>query len=158
MKIKHAFRLKLFWWVGLILPWLMVSCGPSSKKPSAEVTSLGKVEVTARLSEILGKFPPNNLYDYAYVMKYRVLKTHRGMVEGEDIYVGHYNPLKPRARAADKFSGKIGGNVDQFQVGQVHRMALDFPLDGCYMGGIIDKHIMEPGTRYWAMWTERARE
>ena len=57
-------------------------------------------------------------------MKYHVLKVHRGTVEGENIFVGHYNPLKPRAAAQDKFSGKVGGNVEQFQVGDVHRMAL----------------------------------
>ena len=142
----------------LLLPWLAVSCGPSGGAPSAEVTSLGKTEVTARLLEILGTFPPNDLYDYAYVMKYRVIKSHRGQVEGQDIYVAHYNPLKPRAGAADKFSGKLGGNVARFQVGDVHRMALEYPLDEFYMGGIIDKHLKESGTRYWALWTERARE
>lgn len=142
----------------LLLPWLAVSCGPSGHAPSAAVTTMGKVEVTARLLEIPGTFPPNDLYDYAYVMKYRVIRVHRGPVEGQDLYVGHYNPLKPRAGAADKFSGKLGGNVDHFQVGDVHRMALAFPLDQFYMGGIIDKHIKESGVRYWALWTERARE
>jgi hypothetical protein len=27
-----------------------------------------------------------------------------------------------------------------------------------FMGGIIDKHITEKGTRYRAIWTDRARE
>jgi hypothetical protein len=142
----------------LLLPWLVLSCGKPMGGPSAEVTALGKVEVTARLSEILGTFPPNDLYDYAYVMKYRVIKVHRGQVEGQDIFVGHFNPLKPRAGAADKFTGKIGGNVDRFRVGDVHRMAMDFPLDQVYIGGVIDKYIKDPGTRYWSIWTERSRE
>ena len=51
-----------------------------------------------------------------------------------------------------------GGDVTTFQVGDVHRMALDGPLDQQFMGGIIDKHIKEKGTRYWAIWTERGRE
>jgi hypothetical protein len=134
----------------------MVSCGKSALSP--ELATLGDTEVTAKLTSIGGDFPPNKLYDYMYVMKYHVLKVHRGKVEGEDIFVGHYNPLKPRAAAEDKYSGKVGGNVDRFQVGDVHRMALEAPLDELFMGGIIDKHIKEKGTRYRAIWTDRASE
>ena len=114
--------------------------------------------VTAKLTTIGGEFPPNKLYDYVFVMKCHVLKVHRGTIEGTDIFVGHYNPLKPRATAQDKFSGKVGGDVERFQVGDVHRMALEAPLDQIFMGGIIDKHITEKGTRYRAIWTDRARE
>jgi hypothetical protein len=137
---------------------LLSACGPGVRKPSQEVTTLGEVEVTAKVAEIRSEFPPNNLYDYVYVMKYHVLKVHRGKVDGEEILVGHYNPLKPRARAEDKFSGKVGGNVVRFAVGDVHRLALEAPLDQHYMGGIIDKHIQEKGVRYWAVWTDRASE
>ena len=126
--------------------------------PSPELAANGDTEVTAKLTAIGGDFPPNKLYDYMYVMKYHVLKVHRGKVEGEEIFVGHYNPLKPRAAAEDKYSGKVGGNVDRFQVGDVHRMALEAPLDEFFMGGIIDKHIKEKGTRYRAIWTDRASE
>lgn len=126
-----------------------------SRAPSPEVQSLGSLEVTARLSEIFGQFPPNKLYDYVYVMKYQVQEVHRGTLEAKEIFVGHYDPLKPRSKAADKFSGKIGGNVDRFQVGDVHRLALDGPLDAVYMGALIDKHLKEPGTRYYALWTDR---
>lgn len=154
MKKRAVRRLLL----GLTAALGLVSCGPNAGSPSSQVTTLGKVEVTARLSQIVGEFPPNKLYDYVYVMKYHVIQVHRGQVEGQDILVGHYNPLKPRATVADKFSGAIGGNADRFQVGDVHRMALDAPLDQLYMGGIIDKHFKEPGPRYWAIWTERAQE
>jgi len=135
----------------------LISCKKQAiAQPSKQVSTLGTVEVTAKLQEIRGDFPPNKLYDYAYVMKYKVLKTHRGSVAGDTIYVAHYNPLKPRATAADKFVKDIGGNVDRFRVGDLHRMALDAPLDQLYMGGIIDKHIQEKATRYWAIWTEKA--
>ena len=153
--MKHK---KIIYYLLVMTAWLATSCSKSDIQPSPEVTSLGKVEVTARLTEILGTFPKNDLYDYTYIMKYQVLKTHRGSVDGSNIFVGHYNPLKPRVSVTDKFSGKIGGNVDHFVAGQVHRMALDYPLDQCYMGGVIDKHIMEQGIRYWALWTDRARE
>ena len=137
---------------------LPASCGGDNHAPSPEVAALGNLVVTARLEAIGGEFPPNKLYDYAFVMKYRVLKVHRGTFSDEYIYVGHYNPLKPRAEAQDKYSGKLGGNVTRFQVGDVHRMALEGPLDQHFMGGIIDKHIKEKGPRYWAVWTERDRE
>lgn len=135
----------------------LVSCSKTSLPPSPELAANGDAEVTAKLVSIGGDFPPNRLYDYVFVMKYRVLKVHRGKVDGE-IFVGHYDPLKPRATAQDKFSGKVGGDVDHFQVGDVHRMALEAPLDECFVGGIIDKHIQEKGTRYRAIWTDRASE
>ena len=132
-----------------------VSCGKSA--PSPELAANGDTELTAKLVAIGGDFPLNKLYDYVFVMKYHVLKVHRGQVEGEEIFVGHYNPLKPRSAAEDKYSGKVGGNVDRFQVGDVHRMALETPLDELVMVGIIDKH-KEKGTRYRAIWTDRASE
>ncbi len=133
-----------------------VSCGKTA--PSPELATNGDTEVTAKLTNIGGEFPPNKLYDYMYVMKYHVLKVHRGTVQYDDIFVGHYNPLKPRSTAGDKYSGIVGGNVDRFQVGDVHHMALEAPLDELFMGGIIDKHINEKGTRYRAIWTDRASE
>jgi len=54
---------------GLAAALGLVSCGPNAGPPSSQLTTLGKVEVTARLSQILGEFPPNKLYDYVYVMK-----------------------------------------------------------------------------------------
>jgi hypothetical protein len=118
-----------------------------------ELTSLGSAEVTGELIEIPGTFPPNDLYDYTYVLKYRVLRVHRGDLSTPEIFVGHYNPLKPRATVADEQSGKIGGRVEKFRAGDIHRMALDAPLDQHWMGGIIDKYFDQKGIRYWAVWT-----
>ena len=128
-----------------------------SKPASKEVASMGSIEVTARLEEIKDKFPPNDLYDYVFIMKYRVLRVHRGNVTGDTILVGHYNPLKPRRQAQDQFSGTVGGGVVSFRAGDVHRMALQAPLDKHYMGGIIDKYFGEPGVRHWAIWTDRGQ-
>lgn len=118
-----------------------------------EVTTLGTAEVTAELVEIPQPFPPNDLYNYAYVLKYRVLKTHRGKVPDGQILVAQYNPLKARERVQDDVSGKVGGHVTAFRAGDVHRMALESPLDQFWMGGIIDAYFNEKGTRYWAIWT-----
>jgi hypothetical protein len=118
-----------------------------------EVTTLGSAEVTAQVVEIPGQFPPNDLYNYVYVLKYRVLKVHRGQIPQGEIFVGQYNPLKPRDRVQDDVSGKVGGHVNAFRAGDVHRMALALPLDQFWMGGIIDKYFNQSGSRYWAIWT-----
>lgn len=138
----------------LALVLLLASCGgQKAVEVDREVTTLGGAEVTAELVEIPGKFPPNDLYDYAYVLKYRVLKVHRGQVAQPEILVGQYNPLKPRATVQDDASGKVGGHVTAFRAGDIHRLALDAPLDQFWMGGVIDKYFNQPGVRYWAVWT-----
>ncbi len=43
-----------------------------------------------------------------------------------------------------------------FRAGDIHRMALEAPLDQQWMGGIIDKYFSQKGTRYWAIWTVKA--
>ncbi len=140
-----------------------VFCVSCARRPETgedpEVTTLGVAEVTARLVEIRGEFPENVNYDYAFVMKYEVLKTQRGDVDSEVIYVGQYNPRKPRATVADARVREIGGNLEQFRAGDVHRMALEVPIDNFFMGGIVDKYFEEKSDPiYWAIWTNRVVE
>jgi hypothetical protein len=139
----------------LALAVLVTSCErESSTGKDIQVTTLGSVEVTGRLLEIPGEFPANDLYNYAYVLKYRVLEVHRGKVDGDEIFVAHYNPLKPRSSVQDEVSGKVGGSLKTFKAGETHRMALESPLDQHWMGGIIDKYFGQTGVRYWALWTD----
>ena len=141
-------------WLGLALALLAFSCSKRGDSGvDREVTTLGAIEVTAKLIEIPGPFPPNDLYNYGYVLKYKVLAVHRGKVDGDEILVAHYNPLKPRSTAQDEFSGKVGGHLDRFRAGDVHRMALEAPLDNFWMGGVVDKYFQQKGVRYWAVWT-----
>lgn len=131
--------------------------GPSAAAgPSAEVKTLGSIEVTAQLEEIPdGAIFKRDLYDYTTILKYKVLKVHRGEVKGEEILIGHYNPFKPRSEAADRQVREIGGSVRRFEAGQVHRMALEVPLDDHFMGGVINKYFgKETGPLYWAVWTD----
>ncbi len=135
-------------------------CASCGKKPETgqdeKVSSLGSIEVTARLVEIKGDLIDDPLYDYAHVMKYEVLEVHRGDVNEPVIYVGHYNPAKPRDSVADARVGDIGGNVKKFKAGDIHRMALEVPIDDYYMGGIINKYFdSSTGPVYWAVWTNR---
>jgi hypothetical protein len=120
---------------------------------------LGTVEVTARLVEIPeGAIFQRDLYDYATILKYEIVAVQRGALEqGATIYVGHYNPWKPRAEAADKRAKIIGGTLRQFRAGQLHRMALETPMDDHFMGGIVDKYFgKHSGPAYWAVWTNAA--
>jgi hypothetical protein len=144
--------------VGALL--LLNSCGNESRPgireaQDPELATHGSIEVTALLIEIPeGAIFTRDLYDYATILKYRVLKVHRGDLDRETIYVGHYNPWKPRAEAADPRVPVLGGTLRQFQAGQTHRMALDVPIDDHFMGGIVNKYFGETtDVLYWAVWT-----
>ena len=138
---------------------LLTGCGGPAPTDGADpkVTAMGTIEVTAKLVDIPGTFPPNNIYDYAYVMKYEIVQVHRGEASGT-IFVGQYNPLKNRAEAADERSGEIGGNVTRFRTGDLHRLALDVPIDNFCMAGIVNEYAeKEPSDApiYWAIWTNQ---
>ena len=153
-----------FYWIVAVLAGtcgaLCVSCGGKADTPArSEVTTRGSIEVTAELAEIRGEFVDKANYDYAFVMKYKVLAVRRGEIDGDTIYVGHYNPLETRAGVADARVPDIGGNVKRFRQGEVHRMALERDIDEHYMGGIINRYFgEETGPIYWAVWTERAQK
>ena len=52
--------------------------------------------IQGKLTEIPGKMPPNDLYNYVYILKYKVTKVLEGKFVGKEILVGVYNPLTPR--------------------------------------------------------------
>jgi len=144
--------------------WLVTMLGagacrprPGSVLPAAtdpHLATNGTVEVTAKLVEIPeGAIFRRDLYDYATILKYRVVTVHRGAVDGDTLYVGHYNPWKPRAEAADKRVQGIGGTVRQFRAGDTHRMALEVPVEDHFMGGIVNKYFGQTtNALYWAVW------
>jgi hypothetical protein len=148
----------------LLTALALTSCHkPSGTSANAgedpQVKSLGTVEVTARLVEIPdGAIFQRDLYDYVTILKYEVVAVHRGLIEkGAAIYVGHYNPWKSRGEAADKRAKSIGGTLKGFRAGQLHRMALETPMDDHFMGGIVDKYFgKHAGPVYWAVWTNNA--
>ncbi len=120
-----------------------------------EIAKRGTIEVTARLVEVPdGAIFERELYNYATVLKYQVLEVHRGKVKGETIYVGHYNPFKPRSEAADKRVPDVGGTLKSFRAGQVHRMALEGSMLEHFTGGILNLYSEEDTDPiYWAVWT-----
>ena len=95
------------------------------------------------------------LYNYATVLKYQVLEVHRGSVKGDTIYVGHYNPFKPRSEASDRRVQGVGGNLQSFRDGQVHHMALEGSMLEHFTGGILNKYSEEDTDPiYLAVWTD----
>ena len=144
-------------WTLILMSAMLVSCGQKQAAArDSKVSSMGSIEVTAELEEIRGEFVNKANYDYAFVMKYKVLEVHRGEIEGDTIYVGHYNPEKARAEVADARVPDIGGSLKRFHAGEVHRMALEAPIDDYYMGGIINRYFEEyKGPIHWAVWTDR---
>ena len=148
----------------MALGLLCSSCGRKDEPAAAaaidpQLVSHGTIEVTAELLEIPeGAIFKRDLYDYATILKYRVVQVHRGTVEGDTIHVGHYNPWKPRSEAADQRVRTVGGNLERFEAGQRHRMALEAPIDDHFMGGIVNKYFGQTtNTLYWAVWTNEEK-
>jgi hypothetical protein len=166
MRTPNVIRVTLVALMGLGL--LAAGCAKGSDPHSAgqaiggedeKVKTLGSIEVTARLAEIPeGAIFLRDLYHYATILKYEVVTVHRGDLKpGTIIYVGHYDPWKPRNEAADKQVKDVGGNLKRFEAGRLERMALDPSLDDSYMGAIVDKYFgKRTGSAYWAVWTDSA--
>jgi hypothetical protein len=66
------------------------------------------LEVTAKLVEIPSKMPPDDLYDYAYVMRYQV---QGGPLDKQFLLIAHYKPLQPRSKIKDKMKSQVSGKV-----------------------------------------------
>ena len=146
----------------LILP-VAVACSASCNRAvqtgeDPQVTTRGSFEVTAKLVEVPeGAIFKRDLYDYATILKFEVLTTHRGETHAGTIFVGQYNPFKPRDQAADRRVKGIGGNARSFVAGRVYRLALESPMDDHFMGGIVNKYFgQDTGPLYWAVWTDAA--
>lgn len=153
-------------WITLLLfaATAGVSCStaPTERPPTSQdrmVSTRGSIEVTAQLVEIPdGAIFQRDLYNYATVLKYQVVRVHRGnIIAGSTIYVGHYNPFLPRTDASDRRVTDIGGDLIKFQAGQYHRMALESSIDDHYMGGIVNKYFGQTAEPiHWAVWTNLA--
>jgi hypothetical protein len=157
--MNHHLRTVLAGSALLALALALVSCGKPANAPNTaidpQLATNGTLEVTARLLEVPeGAIFKRDLYDYATILKYQVIKVHRGQPATNILFIGHYNPWKPRAEAADKRVKNIGGTLRQFRAGDIHRLALEAPIDDFFMGGIVNKYFGQAtGPLYWALWT-----
>ena len=106
--------------------------------------------VEGKLSEIPGKMPPNDLYNYVYVLKYKVTKVVEGKFDGKEILIGVYNPLIARGQVKDKMADKSKGDVRAFKVGDKHTLKL-VKLEGNYDGAVEDEYFDDESERYLAV-------
>lgn len=101
-----------------------------------------------------GEFPANDLYEYAYVMKYTVDTVVEGSFHDSTILVAHFDPRTPRSSIQGEQRGHVGGDVDGFHEGDRHYLVLR-PLDSAWTGAIEDDLPQDPAPRWWASWADR---
>jgi hypothetical protein len=116
----------------------------------------GNLVVEARLTEVLGTLPPNDLYNYVYIFKYKVIRVIEGKLEASEILVGHYNPLKARKDITDKMDAHVDGDVDKIQAGAKHILTLTTPISSVWNEAIEDEYFDEDSIRYFALVTNKA--
>jgi hypothetical protein len=113
--------------------------------------------ITARLIELPGTMPPNDLYNYVYMMKYRVIKVEKGSYAGQEILVGVYNPLIPRRQIADAMKKNATGDVAKFTVGDKHNLSLVTPIEKVWKDQMEDDYIDSDLPKYYAVRTDVAK-
>lgn len=108
------------------------------------------LEVTAKLVEIPSKFPPDDLYDYAYVMRYEVVG---GPKDKASIFVAHYKPRQPRSKVEGKMKAFVAGKVRSFNKGDVHKLKLSPDLKKIWKGPLVDEFAAtdKKSVRHWAL-------
>jgi hypothetical protein len=106
--------------------------------------------VTARLVEIPSSFPPDELYDYAYVMRYEVIG---GPMDKQSILVAHYKPRQPRSKIKDQMKAHVSGKLRSFKQGDVHKLQLSADLKRLWQGALVDEFAAtdRKSIRYWAL-------
>jgi hypothetical protein len=145
---------------------------PAEKKEVKQVQPAGKTSttvqpklqkaldtlvITARLIEIPGTMPPNDLYNYVYVMKYRLITVEKGAYDAQEILVGVYNPLIPRKQITDNMRKNAAGDVAKFVAGDKHRLALVTPIEKVWKDQVEDDYIDSDLPKYYAVRTDMAK-
>jgi hypothetical protein len=149
---KHAGKTKA---VGM--PKDTATAPAITKKTAAGKKAGDTLVVLARITEIPGKFAPNDLYNYVYVMKYRVLKIVKGTCKAQEILIGQYNPLIPRARIKDNMKKNVSGNAEKFEVGAKQKLTLITPIDKVWKDAVDDEYPDSDLEKYFALRTDIAQ-
>ena len=135
-------RRSFAWLAALFISWVV--------SPASADAPAGPTVVTAKLVEIPSKFPPDDLYDYAYVMRYQVVG---GASDGQSLLVAHYKPRQMRSKIKDKMKPYVGGKVRSFSVGDIHRLKLSPDLKKIWSGALVDEFSAtdRKTVRYWCL-------
>jgi hypothetical protein len=126
----------------------------SVKKDTPAKTNGDTLVVVARIVEIPGKFAPNDLYNYVYIMKYRIVKVEKGEYKEQDILVGQYNPLIPRTQIKDAMKKCVTGNVEKFEVGAKQKLTLIKPIEKVWKDAVEDEYSDSDQDKYFAIRSE----
>jgi hypothetical protein len=139
----------------LVLLAGLTPLAPASRVAAADAPPAAPISVTAKLVEIPTKLPPDELYDYAYVMRYEVAG---GPMDKQSILVAHYKPRQPRSKIADSMKAHVSGKVRSFKQGDVHKLQLSPNLKAIWKGALVDEFAAtdRKSTRYWALVTDPA--
>jgi hypothetical protein len=123
--------------------------------PSLALAEAAPVEVTAKLVEIPSKMPSDDLYDYAYVMRYQV---EGGAMDKQFILVAHYKPMQARSKIKDKMKEHVGGKLRNFVQGDLHKMKLSADLKSIWKGALVDEYSATDrvSVRYWCLQVDPA--
>src|SRR5262249_25085759 len=94
--------------------------------------------------------PPDELYDYAYVMKYQVIG---GPLDKQFLFVAHYKPRQPRPKIKDKMKEFVRGKLRSFNAGDVHVLKLTPDLKKIWPGPLTDQYaaVDRKSPRYWCL-------
>ena len=134
----------------------LVLCGagivatPGSAHADLPPAPAATLNVTAKLVEIPGKFPSDDLYDYAYVMRYEVIG---GELDKKSILVAHYKPRQPRSAIKDQMKKYVSGKVRSFHQGDVQKLQLTSELKSVWKGALVDEFAAtdHKSIRYFAL-------
>lgn len=129
---------------------MVSSASKQTKKTQDNVNENDTLVLTARLIEIPGTMPSNDLYNYVFIMKYRVLTVKKGNCSEKEIYVGHYNPLIPRRQIKGKMDSLVNGNIEKFAAGSKHQLTLVSPMEKVWKDAVEDNYIEIEQPRYFA--------
>jgi len=116
----------------------------------SESDAAGVIAVSAKLVEIPSTPPPDDLYDYAYVMRYQVMG---GPLDKSSILVAHYKPLQARSKIGDKMKAYVSGKLRSFVQGDVHKLKLSPDLKKIWKGPLVDEFSAtdRKSVRYWCL-------
>lgn len=136
-----------------VLVGLVLSLG--SLSASAEPPKTLKLK--AKLVEVPKKFPPDDLYDYAYVMKYKGVD---GVTKGKTLYVAHYKPRQRRNKFKGKMKKIVAGKLKRFRRDAVHQLELVELDKKIWKGAVIDDYFAKDrkGQRYWCLRVDPAKK
>lgn len=127
---------------------------PATAEAAAPALPEGAVRIKAKLASIPGTFPANDIYNYAYVMRYEVVEVLGGAYAEKDILVAHYNPRIPRSEIKDDLDAMVDGNVTLFSEGDLQVLTLK-PIETVYTGAIEDEFFQDKRPRWFAIQADK---